>query len=188
MGGILHVCTANRIRSPIAEVMMKRILGDTYPIGSAGIAAVPGQPIWPQAGAIMHGQGYELVGFVSRRITPALVADADLILTATRAHRDQIIAGTPRTLGRVFTWRELAWLIEGLEPADVAARSVGAGATTLVSSLGGLVVLAGARRGHLPVPKPVDLDVIDPVDRPSRVLLRVTRQIRAAIETISRLL
>jgi protein-tyrosine-phosphatase len=57
MGGILHVCTANRIRSPIAELMMKRILGDTYPIGSAGIAAAPGQPIWPQAGAIMHRQG-----------------------------------------------------------------------------------------------------------------------------------
>ena len=92
------------------------------------------------------------------------------------------------TLGRVFTWRELAWLIEGLDPADVAATSARAGSTTLVSTLQGLVVLAGARRGHLPVPKPVDLDVIDPVDRPPRVLVRASGQILAAIETISRLL
>jgi len=185
MGGILHVCTANRIRSPLAELMMRAILGSDYAIGSAGTSAVAGEPIWPQAGVVLREHAIDASGFRSQPLTPELVQAAELVLTATRAHRDAIVAADPSSLGRVFTWRELAWLLEGLRPRDVAAELDG-----LVGDerLRALVAVAGERRAYRPAPRPKDLDVRDPVGGPPRQLLQAMAQIRTATATIVRLL
>jgi protein-tyrosine phosphatase len=183
--GILHVCTANRIRSPLAELMMRAILGSDYPIASAGTAAVAGEPIWPPAGVVLRDHAIDAGGFRSRPLTPDLVRASELVLTATRAHRDEIVAADPSSLGRVFTWRELAWLLEGVRPRDVAAQLDGRVGS---ERLRALVDVAGERRAHRPAPRPKDLDVRDPVGGPPRLMSRAMSQIRTATATIVRLL
>jgi len=46
--------------------------------------------------------------FAARQITPGLIDDADLILTATREHRSTVVAMQPLAMRRTFTLTEFA--------------------------------------------------------------------------------
>ena len=182
MAGILHVCTANLIRSPVAEVLTRTRLHG-YPVGSAGLRAFDGGTIWPAAAVELVRRGVPewLLGpFRSRAFTPALGTRADIVLTATRRQRDAIMSDTPFLLGKVFTWRELAWLSTGLVPDDVPGTSV-------PERLCGLLTVVGTRRGYLIAPAGESLDVVDPVDGPLAALLDAVDQIDDALAVVTRL-
>lgn len=84
-------------------------------VGSAGTGAMVGHPIDPQAAARLAAIGGSDEGFVARDLTADLVADSDLVLTATRQHRGQVASLHPRALRYVFTFREFAHLVSGLD-------------------------------------------------------------------------
>jgi protein-tyrosine phosphatase len=172
--GILHVCTANRCRSALAERLMRDALPGELPVTSAGTRARRGEPIWPAAAVELDRRGVSSYGFASHPLEAALVRGADLVLTATRAHRDEVIAAHPAALRRTFTWRELAWLVSELRREDLPGR-------TPLERLAGLAPVAGARRGRLQPPAPHLLDVADPVDGPDGAVAAAAAEIEQAL-------
>jgi len=181
VAGVLHVCTANRCRSAIAERLMRASLPGAVPVTSAGTRARMGEPIWPAAGVELERRGISALGFDSHPLEPDLLAGADLVLTATRRHRDDVVSGCPSALRRTFTWRELAWLIGGLSPADLPGP-------TLPARLAGLAAVAGARRGILTPPPPHLLDIEDPVGGPEGAVEVAAAEIEQALRPVIALL
>jgi protein-tyrosine phosphatase len=181
VGGVLHVCTANRCRSAIAELMMRMSLPDGPAITSAGTYTRGGEGVWPGAAMELERLGVATSAFVSRRLEPAMVADADLVLTATREHRDQVVATSPAMWRRVFTWRELAWLLHGVQRSDIPGESA-------PERLRAMAATATSRRGQLVAPAPGLLDVPDPVDGPPAAVVQAVADIQMALRVPIRLL
>jgi len=119
---ILTVCTGNICRSPLAEQLLRaRLDGDRFTVSSAGTAAMVDWTMDDDAAAQSRQRGGDPDGFLARQLTRDLAEDADLILTATVAHRDDIIAAYPRVAKRTFSLAEFAAI--GLESVAQAARA-----------------------------------------------------------------
>ena len=93
---VLFVCTGNTCRSPLAEAMLRRLAAEhaelALEVGSAGTAAVNGAPASEGSYLIGLEHGLDLSGHQSRAVTPAIVAEADLILAMGRRHHDAVVA------------------------------------------------------------------------------------------------
>lgn len=157
---LLFVCTANICRSPIAaELARVKIKAGTTEadarrlvVGSAGTHGHEGAPMDPGAAEVLRPYGSRTTHFSARGVTPPLVAAADLVLTAERRHRKEVVALWPRAHARVFTLTEFARLsghVERLPREDVIAR-----AAALVRAVARL-------RGRVP-PQPGEEDIADP--------------------------
>jgi protein-tyrosine phosphatase len=80
---VLFVCTGNTCRSPLAEVALKRMLGESaerVEVRSAGVSAWDGAPASDGARAVARAHGLDLEHHRSRRLTSALLKDQDLVL------------------------------------------------------------------------------------------------------------
>ncbi len=94
----VFVCTGNTCRSPMAEVLCRRLLADTlgvavdelpvrgYEVESAGMAAAVGEPASPEAVEVAQTLGGDLTGHASQPLTMALVDRADHLFTMTAGH------------------------------------------------------------------------------------------------------
>lgn len=107
----LFVCSGNICRSPMAEALFNRILETSksprareIAVSSAGILGfTAGTPAAPLARRVMRHRGLSLDGFAARDLTPGVIRDADLILTATKDQRDKIAAWVPTASRKTFT-------------------------------------------------------------------------------------
>jgi protein-tyrosine phosphatase len=121
---ILFVCTGNICRSPMAERLASaygaRLEFQNFRASSAGTRAVKGHPIQVYAARVLEKLGGDSSGFAARQLTPAIAADADLVVTMTMAHRDKVLELVPQQLHRTFTLREAARLA-----SHCNARNVG---------------------------------------------------------------
>ena len=79
-------------------------------VSSAGTRAMVGHPIHPDAALVLEQLGGDATNFAARRLTSKIAADADLVLTMTRAHRDSVLSLAPAQLRRTFTLSEAASL------------------------------------------------------------------------------
>ncbi|WP_272818843.1 low molecular weight phosphatase family protein [Mycolicibacterium parafortuitum] len=126
MGGILHilfVCTGNICRSPVAERLSKayaatRQIPD-FVASSAGTRAVIDQAIHPSATRVLEELGGDPAGFRARQLTPKIAASADLIVTMTAAHRDEVLELAPWKLNRTFMLSEASQLSQRWSPRSV---------------------------------------------------------------------
>ena len=124
---VLVVCLGNLCRSPLAERLLRLRLADEpgVRVSSAGVRAVVGAPMDASAALELSRLGGDPSDFVARQLTADLVTDADLVLTATRQLRSQVVELAPTALRRTFTLRELAALLEERpwpgDPADLRA-------------------------------------------------------------------
>lgn len=121
---ILFVCTGNICRSPLAERLIVAFgaqfgIAD-FTASSAGTRAVVAHPIHIEAARIIARLGGDPSKFGARQMTPKIVADADLILTMTRDHRDVVLRSAPRHLHKTFTLSEAARLVEEFNAQSVA--------------------------------------------------------------------
>lgn len=106
---IIVVCTGNICRSPMAEGILKAKLPGDFRIGSAGIAAVVGDPATEDAQAVMTAHGYDIAAHRARQATQTMLGAADLILTMDQSHNDWINKRYPQFRGRVhklLKWQE----------------------------------------------------------------------------------
>nr|WP_082929540.1 low molecular weight phosphatase family protein [Mycobacterium sp. 852013-51886_SCH5428379] len=121
---ILFVCTGNICRSPVAE-RLAALYGTQIGVpdlqtSSAGVRAVIGHAVHPQAALVLEGLGGESADFAARQLTAKIASQADLIITMTREHRDAALGLAPRKLNRTFTLPEAAFLASEGGARDVA--------------------------------------------------------------------
>lgn len=104
MKTLIFVCTGNTCRSPMAEGLLRHLLGPDcgWEISSAGVCAGNGFPASPNAVAALQEKGIDISGHRSRLLSPAMIEDADLLVTMTRNHRDAILSIAPESAGKVF--------------------------------------------------------------------------------------
>ena len=185
---ILTVCTGNVCRSPFLERALQAELDRSWGAGavevaSAGTGALSGHPMEEQARALLESKGYAADGFRARDLTASMVADADLVLTASRVHRGMVATLHPKALRRVFTFREFAHLVTGLEDSHLRVASDSAKA-----HLAEVVVLATGERGVNPPLNGADADIVDPYRRAQGVFEEMTAQIMGALPAVVRAL
>ena len=182
--GVLTVCTGNIARSPLTQQLLlsklQRAAGE-FSVTSAGTSAVVGSPMTRQAAALSTRLGGGPTDHVARAVTKEIIDSADLVLTATRAHRSEIVGMLPRASRYTFTVRQFARLLDSLDasilaPADESTADRGRR----------LVVEAAAQRGFLPPLAQVsDDDVEDPFRLSDEVYDRVGVQIDQATARIA---
>ncbi len=173
------VCLGNVCRSPTAERLLRAKLAERPPHGevevevaSAGVRALVGAEMDGAAADELRRLGGDPAGFRSTQLTPRMVAEADLVLTATRELRSRVLEEEPRALRRTFTIREFAALVA--EPGPGAP-----------SGLDDVVARAAAGRGTIDTE---EYDVPDPIGQPAEVYRHVADMLDEACETIARAL
>ncbi len=112
---ILFVCTGNTCRSPMAEMLCRKMLAARLGcrpeevedhgviVMSAGIAAMMGGRASPEAVEVMKSHRLSLAGHETQPLSEPLVRHADQIYTMTRSHRQAIVAQWPGAAERTRT-------------------------------------------------------------------------------------
>jgi protein-tyrosine phosphatase len=108
---VLFVCTGNTCRSPLAVAALRAELAsdaDLVELGSAGTAAVAGQPASEGAVRVAAVDGFDIGAHRSRALTPELARSADLVFVMSTAHRAAVESmGVPRAQVHVLSeWPE----------------------------------------------------------------------------------
>ena len=113
MPAVLFVCTANRIRSPLAAALFQRRLAAgedaaTWRVASAGTWADDGLPAMAAAQQVAAEAGLDLSRHRSRRVEELDLADFDLILTMTTGQAEALRVEMPGHAARILTLTEAA--------------------------------------------------------------------------------
>lgn len=139
---VLLVCTGNICRSALGERLGNAFLADTLGaesgrvrLVSAGTQAVVGSAMHPQSALVLGGLGAEAGDFRARQLHAAQVAEADLVLTMTRAHRRSVLEESPRSLAKTFTLLEASDLLERLTLAVPEGGRAAERARALVAAM-----------------------------------------------------
>jgi len=140
MQHILVLCIGNICRSPLGEAMLRTALpGKT--VRSAGLGALIGKPADPLSIQLMAEQGIDITEHRAQQISPALVAQADLILVMDLEQKRHVETQYMGARGKVFRLGEAAKADiadpyrEGIESFRVAHRMIAEGAEFWVAQI-----------------------------------------------------
>ena len=105
---VLFVCTGNICRSPMAEGLFRRLIGNRRDItvASAGVHAVRGQPPSTYAVEACQREGMDISSIRSQPLTGTLVERATHIFAMTGAHLESIQMLFPNAADKAFLLRE----------------------------------------------------------------------------------
>ncbi|NEB77036.1 protein-tyrosine-phosphatase [Streptomyces sp. SID14478] len=185
---ILHVSTGNVCRSPITERLTRHALADRLGDPLAGGLVVESAGTWGHEGAPMEANaetvladfGADASGFVGRELLDDHVIRADLVLTATRDHRAQVISMGHSAGLRTFTLKEFTRLVQAIDPATLPdALECG-----VVERARALVRAAAALRGWLLAPSVEADEVYDPYGAPLPFFRSVGGEISEALDPV----
>lgn len=120
MPSVLFICTANQIRSPLAQVIFQRILAERgitdFNVASAGTWADDGNPAISAAKTVAAELGLNLENHRSRVVTRSILRRADLILTMQANHKEALQVEFPDQAARIF---QLTELLPNTYPYDI---------------------------------------------------------------------
>ncbi|MEU2434169.1 MULTISPECIES: protein-tyrosine-phosphatase [unclassified Streptomyces] len=185
---ILHVSTGNVCRSPITERLTRHALshrlGDSIAGGliveSAGTWGHEGAPMEPNAETVLTDFGADPSGFVGRELLDEHVICADLVLTATRDHRAQVISMGHSAGLRTFTLKEFTRLVRAIDPATLPDPLDDG----VVERARALVRAAAALRGWLLAPSAEADEVYDPYGAPITFFRSIGEEIHQALDPV----
>ncbi|MFD0369016.1 protein-tyrosine-phosphatase [Streptomyces sp. NPDC059071] len=186
---ILHVSTGNVCRSPITERLTRHALIDRLgdPMGggliveSAGTWGHEGAPMESNAEQVLADFGADFSGFTGRELLDEHVIRADLVLTATRDHRAQVISMGHSAGLRTFTLKEFTRLVRAIDPATLPDPRDGHGT---VDRARALVRAAAALRGWLLAPSAEADEVNDPYGAPITFFRSIGEEIQQALDPV----
>jgi protein-tyrosine phosphatase len=104
---ILLICTGNTCRSPMAEVMLRRMLSEKlsiptemlddagFRVSSAGLYGLEGAPASEGARQAVQQRGLDLSGHVARAVDVGMLQQASHIWTMCRHHLEGVVAMVP---------------------------------------------------------------------------------------------
>jgi protein-tyrosine phosphatase len=154
---ILVVCAGNLCRSPSAELLLRpRLAPYGIDVGSAGVIAPDGEGVHPWTAAALAELGVDTSSHRARHLLPRHLADADLVLMASRQLRAEAVRVHPPVVVRSWTLREFVRLAEAAYPSVSTAQ---AGVPRLLA----LRDTATTLRGTLPRLAPEEDDIGDPI-------------------------
>ena len=187
---ILIVCTGNICRSPFVERLLQRQL-DQHRVGSdqgilvhsAGTWALIGSAMDERAAAQLVAYGGDPAAFCARALTPELIDESDLVLTATRSHRGAVSTMNPKALRKVFTFLDFADLVAEID--GLSARASHMDPKVWVRQV---TETAAASRGLNPPLEPAQADIVDPFRREDEVFVTMAQQIVASMPAVVRAL
>ena len=176
-GSILLVCGANVSRSPVMFALLRDLLPSPVALSSAGVHAATGTPVEARALEALGPTAVALESFRSQRVSRRMLEESDLVLTATRVQRADIVKLSPGCVRITFTLLEFAQLA-----ADVAAMLDRAGEQRphTVADFVGLVPEVRGRRSL-----GGSLDLSDPMGGSRRRVARTVNQIDHAASTVA---
>lgn len=181
---ILTVCTGNVCRSPMTERVLRHELAQrfdgeaaTVEVSSAGTGALVGSAMTDPTQALVRALGADAEGHQARALAEPLVAEADLVLAMTRAHRGAVVSLVPRATRRTFTLREAARLASLVEPGELPDGP-------LADRLRAYVPALAARRGFVPVEHPGDDDITDPFRQSDAVYAAMGEELVPAVRAV----
>ena len=183
---ILHVSTGNVCRSPITERLTRHfvaqrlgILGGALVVESAGTSGHEGAPMESHAETVLAEFGADTSGFTGRELLDEHVIRADLVLTATRDHRAQVISMGHSAGLRTFTLKEFTRLVRAIDPATLPPLEDG-----IVERARALVRAAAALRGWLLAPTADADEVYDPYGAPLTFFRSIGDEIHQALDPV----
>lgn len=175
---VVVVCSQNVARSPLVERLLRSELEalapDGFVVRSCGTRALDGRPMADGSRRILRSRGLVSDGFVSAPMTPELLLDADLVLTAEESHARQVVAVRPALLKKTFTVLEFAAIAAGTSIEAPDARA-------FVRSASGARFVADD-------PASGELDLADPVGSDASAFVELERQLGDAAGVIARAL
>lgn len=151
-------------------------------VSSVGTHAVVGADMDPEARATLVERGLDPAGFVARQLEPAHIASADLVLTATRQHRGEVLGMAPLAMRRAFTIRELARLSTCVTMDDAADELAG------IEQVRARIAAAAAARGESRPDFPDDDDIVDPYRQPPAAFRACAELLARDLSVVSDLL
>lgn len=176
---VLLVGTGNLARSAAAQRLLQAHLAadgvdERFVVSSAGTFADVGRPVHPETGRALADLGVAPDDHVAHQLTERRVAQAGLILTMARLHRDEIVDLIPSARTRAFTLTEMVRLVSAMtdEPGTPQA----------------LVASMAVARSQWPPANPVDDDVDDLQDAGPDAHRRVTLQLAELTRFVARAL
>ncbi len=117
MPSVLFVCTANRFRSPLAAGIFAKAVAEEekvklcswdvgaasdWQIASAGLQAVPRQPVLPSVLDAAGPLGIDLTGHRSQNVDDLRLQDYDLIVVMEETQRDLLQARYPELSETIY--------------------------------------------------------------------------------------
>lgn len=182
-GWVLVVCTGNVCRSPyMAGRLAQLVRGSGVDVGSAGTSALVDAPMDPGSSVLLDGHGVPVDGFAARQVTRDLIADADLVLGATRAHRGEVVRLHPQALRYTFTWADFGQLAAGLDPPSTGVPRDG---QTWVAHVADVVA---SLRGSVPPRSKEEADIVDPFRQGPEAFAAMARGVEVYLSAIARVL
>jgi protein-tyrosine-phosphatase len=94
MKKVLFICTGNTCRSPMCEAYFKT-LGGEIEAASAGLYAYDGDTASAHAREVVAEFGGDLSAFRSRKLTPFMLAEADMVVAMGSGHRSGVLELMP---------------------------------------------------------------------------------------------
>ncbi len=166
MTDLLVVCTFNIARSPLFERMLQAAADDrledgAVAIASAGTQGAVGHPAADAARKLAADRGLSLDDHLSRPLFYLPVDEVPLIITMTRAHRQQLLDTGEDRERRTFLLRELLTLSQRLRD-DRELASLPSADDDPQARLRVVAAVADAKRPlklkrrHADVPDPLD--------------------------------
>lgn len=110
---VLFVCTANKIRSPIAAALFRRRLEQArsdwreWRIESAGTWGMDGEGASKNALAVMLRRGIDLSTHLARTVNEEMLQSFSLILTMEQGHKEALQIEFPQVAERVYMLSEM---------------------------------------------------------------------------------
>jgi protein arginine phosphatase len=110
---VMFICTGNTCRSPMAEVMFRRMTSEIIgcseselrdcgiDVFSAGIAAADHEPATAEAVDVMKLRGLDLTRHLSQPVQGHMLEQSDVVLAMTERHRDVLVSARPDLAGRI---------------------------------------------------------------------------------------
>lgn len=117
---ILFVCTGNTCRSPMAEGLMKKHIGDNsaMEVSSAGVAASASSPASIETRNILLAHDVDFHSFRSRPVTTELIDESDYVFCMSRTHREAILKHMPEHREKVLRVGEFLGLEDATDVFD----------------------------------------------------------------------
>lgn len=178
---VLFVCTANIARSAVLEALFRQFLAahgapSTVEVSSAGTHATTGTAPSREALSFAASRQLEIAAHTARHLDQAMLTRPAVVLTATRAHKQHVLAMQPSLLSRTFTVREYARLAAAAESGILREADLGERITALTA-------YASAHRSAHTSAADAD-DIVDPYRREPSVVAQFEDQVSRASDAI----